>query len=107
MLDLKLEVVRFGNEDVIATSGGVTTNMRTNQQYYTKGNEYLVDYQGEPYGSPMAYTFVWNGTEPTNAVSTSQYDSEYTGSAFYAWYEVSNQCWNTNNTSEFINNTPN
>lgn len=96
MIDLKLKVVRFQNQDVIATSGAL--GLTTGETYVTLYDEYIES--GNVYNHSYAFLrFMYNpGEENHMAIygafgSSSAAANEYT----YAWYDGGSSAWYTEN----------
>lgn len=87
MNTLKLEVVRFDAEDVIATSW-------LHGSYFTTKSEYSQADPSHVYSDSSAdYVWLWGTGE-----NTAEFDGEtYSAYGKYAWYDAKTDEWHTNN----------
>ena len=96
MMEFRLEVIRFQNEDVIATSGAF--ELTAGNSYVTLYDEYIES--GNVYNYSYAFLrFMYNpGEENHMAIygafgSSSSAANSYT----YAWYDGDSSTWYTEN----------
>ena len=82
----KMQVVRFSNEDVIATSV-----LATGRKYWTSHTEWS-QYTGEPATTPGVQKFFWDGSQATGYTFI---ENETDGDGYYAWFNASDGSWDT------------
>ena len=96
MIELKLEVIRFHNEDVIATSGAF--ELTSGETYVTLYDEYIESGNVYNYSYDFLRFKYAPGEEDHMAIygafgSSSTVSNKYT----YAWYDSGSSNWYTEN----------
>lgn len=90
-MELRLEVIRFGTDDIITASGGIPFEAQKSTEYFTTWSEIAQDTGAYP-GDANPSDFVLFSFNDYGGMRTGEYPIEQP-TAVYAWYRQLDHKW--------------